>query len=152
LVVKMSNSPTVAVSLCSRSVSLAACLRAGQAGAEPGGETVWAGLSGSQVVVRGRGAVATSSTPLYPELPYEATESKPVMPLGSCRPKEPCSKTPWPIRPSSPEADPVVGDAEGGQGVRFGEVIGTAVGPVAALPGAVLPVVGRRVAGAERER
>ncbi len=52
------------------------------------------------------------------------------------------------------EAGGVVGDAEGGHGVGggVGEVVDAAVGPAAALPGAVLPVGGGRVAGADGER
>ncbi len=56
--------------------------------------------------------------------------------------------------PVEGEAGGVVGDAEGGHGVGggVGEVVGAAVGPAAALPGAVLPVGGGRVAGADGER
>lgn len=52
--------------------------------------------SGSRVVVRGRGAVAAMS-----QTPYGATDLKSANPLGSCLPNEPCSKMPWPMRPSS---------------------------------------------------
>ncbi len=50
------------------------------------------------------------------------------------------------------EAGGVVGDAVGGQWRGLGEVVGAGVGPGAAAPRAVLPVVGGWIAGADRQR
>lgn len=74
-------------------------LGTGQAGAEPGGEA-----AGDALRVAGAGTRSRRRrhmvNPLVAQPTYGATESKPVNPLGSCRPNEPCSKMPWPVRPS----------------------------------------------------